>query len=72
MMMMMMMKRTPFRMVSFSHILLESFGCSTNDAMLGLYFELKATDRKSGVSHIKKNAWPNKKARVTKSTTVSK
>jgi hypothetical protein len=44
----------------------------TDDAMLGSCFELQATNRKSRASNIKRNAWPNKKARVTKSATVSK
>jgi hypothetical protein len=44
----------------------------TDDAMLGSCFELQATNRKSRASQIKRNAWPNKKARVTKSTIVSK
>jgi hypothetical protein len=32
-----------------------------DDAILGSCFELKATDRKSRASHVKKNAWPIKR-----------
>jgi hypothetical protein len=39
---------------------------------LGSCIELQAAERKSRLSSIKCNAWPNKNAKVTKSPIVSK
>jgi hypothetical protein len=55
-----------------THLVGEVLEVGSDDAMLGSCFELKATERKSRSSNIKKSAWPNKKARVSKSTIVSK
>jgi hypothetical protein len=43
-----------------------------DDSTLGSCIELQAAERKSRLSYIKRNAWPNKKAKVTKSLIVSK
>jgi hypothetical protein len=55
-----------------SHIVGEVSEVGLDDAMLGSCYELKATERKSRASSFKKSAWPNKKAKLSKSNNVSK
>jgi hypothetical protein len=55
-----------------SHILGEVSEVGLDDAMLSSCDELRVKDRKSRTSSLKKSAWPNKKARVSKSSHVSK
>jgi hypothetical protein len=55
-----------------SHIVGEVSEVGLDDTMLSSCFELTAKDRKSRTSSFKKSAWPNKKARVSKSSHVSK
>jgi hypothetical protein len=55
-----------------THIVGEVSEVGLDDAMLGSCYELKATERKSRASSFKRSAWPSKKARVTKSSNVSK
>jgi hypothetical protein len=55
-----------------THIVGEVSEVGLDDAMLGSRCELKATERKSRASSFKRSAWPNKKARVSKSNNVSK
>jgi hypothetical protein len=55
-----------------SHIVGEVSEVGLDDVMLSSCYELRAKDRKSRTSSIKKSSWPNKKARVSKSSHVSK
>jgi hypothetical protein len=55
-----------------SHLVGEVSEVGLDDTALGSCIELQAVERKSRLSSIKRNAWPNKKAKVTKSPIVSK
>jgi hypothetical protein len=55
-----------------SHLVGEVSEVGLDDVALGSCIELQAAERKSRSSSIKRNAWPNKKAKVNKSPIVSK
>jgi hypothetical protein len=55
-----------------SHIVGEVSEVGLDDALLSSVYEVRAKYRKSRTFSFKKNAWPNKKARVSKSSYVSK
>jgi hypothetical protein len=55
-----------------SHLVGEVSEVGLDDDALGSCFELQATARKSRTSSIKRNAWPNKNAKVNKFVIVSK
>jgi hypothetical protein len=55
-----------------THLVGEVSEVGLDDGMLHSCIELQAAERKSRLSSIKINAWPNKKAKVTRSPIVSK
>lgn len=55
-----------------THLVGEVSEVDLDDGALGSCIELQAAERKSRASSIKRNVWPNKKAKVTKSPIVSK
>jgi hypothetical protein len=55
-----------------SHLVGEVSEVGLDDGVLGSCVELQAAQRKSRSSFIKRNAWPNKKVKVTNSPIVSK
>jgi hypothetical protein len=55
-----------------THLIGEVSEVRLDDAVLDSCYELQTTHRKSRASSLKKYSWPNKKARVTKSSIVSK
>jgi hypothetical protein len=55
-----------------THLVGEVSEVGLDDETLGSCIELKAAERKSRASSIKRNVWPNKKAKTTKSPIVFK
>ena len=55
-----------------NHLVGEVSEVGLDDVALGSCIELQATDRKSRTSSLKRNAWPNKKPKISKSSMVSK
>ena len=55
-----------------NHLVGEVSEVGLDDVAMGSCIELQATDRKSRSSSLKRNAWPNKKARFAKTPMVSK